>query len=153
MSDATTSYRTPIHRLMVVKEGSIRQRPRITSSTVAKTFVKSIFDQRGYTKEVVLVIPLDTKHRPIHIEEVTVGTLDSSLVHPREVFRFAIHHGAQAVLIAHNHPSGDPTPSREDRDVTSRLRDAGRIVGITVLDHIVGGDEECVSIMDEGLGD
>ena len=145
-SDPILTYRTPIHRLMVVKEGSIRRRPAMTNSQMAKAFFLAVFNERCYSREVVLVAPLDTKHRPIHIEEATVGTIDASLIHPREVFRLAIHHGAQAVMIAHNHPSGDPTPSREDFVVTERLEEAAKIIGIQLLDHIVCGDGEAVSI-------
>ncbi|TWT91625.1 hypothetical protein Pla100_50160 [Neorhodopirellula pilleata] len=80
------------------------------------------------------------------IEVCTVGTLDASLVHPREVFKAAILAGASAVLLMHNHPSGDPTPSREDRAVTDRLEQVGKIIGINVLDHIVVGDDEGGSV-------
>ncbi|EMI52466.1 DNA repair protein RadC [Rhodopirellula sallentina SM41] len=89
---------------------------------------------------------MDTKHRPLSIEVCTVGTLDASLVHPREVFKAAIVAGATAVLLMHNHPSGDPTPSREDKAVTDRLEEVGKLIGITVLDHIVVGDDEGGSV-------
>lgn len=92
------------------------------------------------------IVTLDTKHQVIDTHQVSVGTLDASLVHPREVFRPAIKDAASAILLVHNHPSGDPTPSPEDRQVTSRLESAGRIVGIDVLDHIVLGAFRSVSI-------
>lgn len=95
------------------------------------------------------VVTLDTKHKPVGHHRVTVGTLDASLVHPREVFRVAIRDAAAAVVLAHNHPSGDPTPSREDFAVTDRLTEAGRLIGITVLDHIVVARQRCVSIREE----
>ena len=99
--------------------------------------------------EEFLVVNLDTQHRPIRIVRVTRGTLNASLVHPREVFRAAIVDAAAAIILAHNHPSGDPTPSQEDIATTSRLKQAGDIVGIRVLDHIVVG-EYCVSLAERG---
>ena len=92
------------------------------------------------------VVTLDTKHKPIRTHRITVGTLDASLVHPREVFRPAIRDAASAVLLVHNHPSGDPTPSREDHQVTVQLTEAGRLIGINVLDHIIVAKENATSI-------
>lgn len=92
------------------------------------------------------IVTLDTKHKPIRTHKITVGTLDSSLVHPREVFRPAIRDAAAAVLLVHNHPSGDPTPSREDHAVTERLTEAGKLIGIGVLDHIIVARERCLSL-------
>ena len=83
------------------------------------------------------VLLLDARHRLIGEEEISVGTLTASLVHPREVFRGAIRAAAAAIVLVHNHPSGDPSPSEEDRAVTDRLAEAGRILGIEVLDHVV----------------
>jgi DNA repair protein RadC len=83
---------------------------------------------------------LDTKHLVQCVVKVTVGTLDASLVHPREVFKPAIIEGSSAVLLSHIHPSGNPQPSREDIQVTARLTEAGKLIGITVLDHIIHGD-------------
>lgn len=88
-------------------------------------------------REHFFAIYLDGRHRPIAHAVVSVGTATAALVHPREVFQPAVLIGAVAVLLLHNHPSGDPTPSREDRELTKRLCDAGRLLGITVLDHIV----------------
>ncbi len=92
------------------------------------------------------IVTLDTKHKPIHTHFITRGTLDASLVHPREVFRPAIRDSASAILLVHNHPSGDPTPSREDHSVTGQLTEAGKLLGITVLDHIVVARQRCQSI-------
>lgn len=83
------------------------------------------------------VLALDGRHRLLREEEVSVGTLTASLVHPREVFRGAIRVSAAAIVLVHNHPSGDPSPSAEDRSVTRRLSEAGRVLGIEVLDHVV----------------
>lgn len=92
------------------------------------------------------IVTLDTKHQPIHPHCITVGTLDASLVHPREVFRPAIRDAAAAILLVHNHPSGDPSPSREDRQVTEQLTEAGQLLGINVLDHIIVARQRCLSI-------
>lgn len=92
------------------------------------------------------VVTLDTKNQVIDTHQVTVGTLDASLVHPREVFRVAIKDAASSVILVHNHPSGDPTPSREDHQVTDRLTESGKLLGIDVLDHIVLGRTTSVSI-------
>ncbi len=83
---------------------------------------------------------LDTKHRVQCIVRITVGTLDATLVHPREVFKPAIIECSASILLSHNHPSGNPTPSREDIQVTDRLTEAGKLIGISVLDHIIHGD-------------
>ena len=91
----------------------------------------------------------DTKNQVIDTHQVTVGTLDASLVHPREVFRPAIKDAASSVILVHNHPSGDPTPSREDYAVTDRLTDSGKLLGIDILDHIVLGHGQAVSIREE----
>lgn len=91
-------------------------------------------------QEVFVALYLDARHRPVHFAEVTRGTLDSSLIHPREVWRPALVHSlCAAVIVAHNHPSGDPTPSPEDRAVTRHLARAGETLGIPLLDHIVVG--------------
>ncbi|MEM7311729.1 MAG: JAB domain-containing protein [Planctomycetota bacterium] len=97
-------------------------------------------------QEQFYVVTLDTKNKPIGDHLVTQGTLDASLVHPREVFRPATRDAASSVLLAHNHPSGDPTPSPQDLAVTSRMKDAGKLLGIDVLDHIVMARDGFVSI-------
>lgn len=89
--------------------------------------------------EIFLVVTVDTKQQVIGVHEVTRGTLDASLVHPREVFRHAMLANAASIFLVHNHPSGDLTPSREDHAVTDRLRKVGEYMGIQVLDHIVVG--------------
>jgi DNA repair protein RadC len=93
------------------------------------------------------IVTLDTQYGPINNHLITIGTLDASLVHPREVFKFAIRDSASAIILVHNHPSGDPTPSKEDLNVTKRLEEVGTIVGIRVLDHIIVAREQCISIM------
>ena len=94
---------------------------------------------RGRMRETFVVILLDGRHRPIGVERVSEGTLTSSLVHPREVFAPALEGRAAAIVLAHNHPSGDAEPSLEDHEVTRRLVRAGKLLGVPVLDHVVLG--------------
>ena len=100
--------------------------------------------------EVFAVLLLSTRHHVIAYHEVARGTLNTVLVTPRDVFRAAIHANASAVIVAHSHPSGDPTPSRDDFELTSRLTAAGVLLGIEVLDHIVVGDGRYVSFKEIG---
>ncbi len=104
----------------------------------------------GRTVESFWVLCLDAQGALIHAEEVSQGTLTASLVHPREVFHPALLRRAAAVVVAHNHPSGDPTPSEEDRATTRRLQRAGRLLGIEVLDHLVLGTRGYRSFLEEG---
>lgn len=106
---------------------------------------------RDAKKEHLKSLVLSTKNQVIRIHTVSVGILDSSLVHPREVFKDAITASAAAIIVAHNHPSGDPTPSTEDRRITQRLAEAGQIIGIELLDHIILGDNRFVSLKERGV--
>jgi len=102
-----------------------------------------------YPVEVFLVLLLDVKNRPMLDIRVSTGILNGSLIHPREVFAPAVRERAASILLVHNHPSGDPAPSPEDREVTKRLRSAGGIVGIAVLDHVIIGDGSFYSFREE----
>ena len=126
----------------------------LTEGTVI-THSQTVFDHyyphlRDLRKEIFKVILLDTKHAVIQERTISEGTLNSSLVHPREVFNEAVRASAAAVILLHNHPSGDPKPSREDRVLTTRLQEAGEILGVQVLDHVIIGDKRYVSFADEG---
>ncbi|MFH1725582.1 MAG: DNA repair protein RadC [Elusimicrobiota bacterium] len=106
---------------------------------------------RGKRKEYFVAFYLDACNRLAHRETVSIGTLTASLVHPREVFGPAIERSAAGVIIAHNHPSGNPKPSGEDRETTRRLAQAGRILGIPLLDHVVVTDCRYFSFREQGL--
>lgn len=93
---------------------------------------------------------LNTKNRIIYEKTVFIGSLNSSIVHPREVFKEALKHSAASIIVAHNHPSGDPTPSRQDIDVTKRLVEVGEVMGIECLDHLIIGDGQFVSLKEKG---
>jgi len=110
-------------------------------------------DMATMAQECFCVLTLNTKNQLIDRHMVTLGIVDASLVHPREVFRAAICDGAAAVVVAHNHPSGDPTPSAEDIRVTRQLVESGKVLDIQVLDHVIigRGEREFVSLREEGL--
>jgi len=127
----------------------IRPGTRLTSS-------QDVFDHfherlRARRNEVFISLLLDSKNRLLREVQVSEGSLNASIVHPREVFAPVIRESAAAVLFVHNHPSGDPTPSREDIELTARLRDAGELMGVKVLDHIIVGNGDYVSFCDRGL--
>jgi DNA repair protein RadC len=92
-------------------------------------------------RESLRVVLLDTRHRLLHAEEVSLGTINESLAHPREILRPAISHGAYAFVLVHNHPSGDPMPSEADRALTRRIREAADLMQIHLLDHVIIGRE------------
>lgn len=100
-------------------------------------------------QEVLVVFLLNVRNEVAGMVEVSRGTADSALVHPREVFRAAIVANAAGVIVSHNHPTGDPTPSAEDRAVTRKLAEAGEVIGIRLLDHVVVGSDGWVSILEE----
>jgi len=106
---------------------------------------------KGKKKEYFLAVLLDTRNQLIRVAEISVGSLDSSIVHPREVFKEAISASAAGVIFAHNHPSGDTEASKDDIEMTKRLAAAGEIVGIEVLDHIIIGGKSHISMKREGL--
>ncbi|WP_227767645.1 RadC family protein [Zhaonella formicivorans] len=108
-------------------------------------------EMRFLDREHFRAILLNTKNHVLGTETISIGSLNSSIVHPRELFKQAIKKSAAALILAHNHPSGDPTPSREDVEVTKRLLEAGKIIGIEILDHLVIGNGIYVSFKERGL--
>lgn len=103
----------------------------------------------GLAQEYFMILHLDSKNRIIKNETVSIGTLNSSLIHPREVFKSAIKESANSIILVHNHPSGDPTPSEEDEQITERLFDAGELLNIKVLDHVIIGTEKYYSFKEK----
>lgn len=125
------------------------ERPLMNSpEAVAAMLVPRLRERKN---ESFWVLLLDSKNGLMHEEEVTVGTLNASLVHPREVFKVAIDRRAAAVIVAHNHPSGNPEPSTEDINVTRQLVDAGKIIGIPLHDHIIVAGDSYTSFAERGL--
>ena len=146
------AYRVPIYRVTLVRESSITApAPRLRGAQQAAALLRQYLG--AVDREHFVVILLDRKNTPIGINTVSIGSLTASVVHMREVFKPAILANAAAILCGHNHPSGDPAPSREDQALTQRLVDAGKLLGITVLDHIVLGDGTTAhfSFADQGL--
>jgi DNA repair protein RadC len=136
-------------RISILRDRSNKPPERIRGSDDAIRFCMREFHRLAVDglQEEFHIVTLDTQLGPIGMHHITTGTLDASLVHPREVFRPAIRDSASAIILVHNHPSGDPTPSREDRSVTERLTQAGDLLGIRVLDHIVVARESGRSVL------
>jgi DNA repair protein RadC len=129
--EATLQY----HLVRTMNEAALNDPSKVTD------YMKDAF-QNEPQKEQFWVISLNRKNKPICRHCVSVGTLTSSLVHPREVFAVAIQSSAAAIIISHNHPSGDPAPSSQDRKVTRVINEAGRIMGIELIDHVIIGDSD-----------
>lgn len=147
----TQAKRVNIVTLKMVRESSILyQNRRIDSPSDAVDLLEPFLADED--REKFMVLCLDTKNQPTIIHTISIGSLNSSLVHPRELFKIAILGNSNAVVLSHNHPSGDPTPSREDIEVTNRLQEAGKILGIEVLYHvIIGSNSRFVSLKERGL--
>lgn len=142
-------YALPRFRVTLVRENraSYPATP-IRSSADAAALLAPCF--KGLDREQFVVCGLDAKHHIIGLNIVSTGSLTMSIVHPREVFKPLILMNACALICAHNHPSDDPSPSAEDRALTSRLRQAGELLGITLLDHIILGQGRTYSFADQG---
>ena len=140
-------------RIVLVKEKVGRyELPRETGSPEdAYRAITAITNVEEEAQEVLGILILNTKHKIVAVHEISRGTLNASMVHPREVFKPAVLHNAAAIICFHNHPSGDPTPSREDVEITKRLVEAGKIMAIEVLDHLIVGDERYVSLKERGV--
>ena len=106
---------------------------------------------RSMKKECLKLIMMNTKNIIISIKDVSIGSLNSSIVHPREVFTEAIKNSSASIIICHNHPSGDPTPSNEDINITYRLRECGKLLGIELVDHIIIGEGNYISMKEKGI--
>lgn len=124
-------------------------RPVVDGARAAAGLVPA--EIRCARKEHFLVLCLNARRQLLRVETVSVGTLSASLVHPREVFSPAISHGAAAVVAVHNHPSGDPSPSAEDREATRRLQRAGELLGIPLADHVIVSESSFFSFRESGL--
>lgn len=149
---ATRYASIPIYRVSLVRESKMQvEQTQFRSSIQVAGMLHDYLE--GADREHFVVLMLDRKNRLIGINTVSIGSLTASMVHPRETWKPAILSNAAAVIFGHNHPSGDPQPSEEDRVLTKRLVDAGKLLGIQVLDHVIIGDgtESYFSFADEGL--
>ncbi len=122
---------------------------KVTSPMVIANLMMD--EMRYLDKEYFNIAILDTKNQVLSIENISIGTLNASIVHPRDVFGMAIKKNANSIILLHNHPSGDPQPSNEDINITHRLVDVGNLVGIKVLDHIIIGDNRYISFKEKNL--
>src|SRR4030067_1336903 len=124
---------------------------RVPTIKTPEEVFKYLADMQKLTKEQFRGLYLNTRNRLIHDEVISMGSLNLSIVHPREVFRPAVEFGAAAIILAHNHPSGEPEPSDEDVKMTKQMLEAGKMMEIEVLDHLIIGDEKYVSLKERGL--
>lgn len=122
---------------------------RVTSPEVVANLVME--EMKFLQKEHFNIVILDTKNQIISIENISIGTLNASIVHPRDVYKAAIQKNGNAIILVHNHPSGDVTPSNEDINITKRLVEAGNLMGIKVLDHLIIGYETYLSMKEKNL--
>jgi len=146
------AYRLKTFRVQFVAEPDLYPTgsPCRASEDVER-IARSIFGTLDADKEHFLLLAMNNKNRVNGFKVVSTGSLTASLVHPREVWRTALHLCAAAVVFVHNHPSGDPAPSQEDQEITRRLKETGDMLGIRVLDHVVLGDGRFFSFSDRGL--
>lgn len=131
----------------VVRESEFEITKIKSPEDAAAAIMKEIGDE---DREIFFVVCLNTKNDVVAIHRASVGNLNSAIIHPREVFKAAILNNAASIIVSHQHPSFDPTPSREDVEVTKRLVEAGKILGIEVLDHLVIGGTKYVSLKEKG---
>lgn len=144
------TYRIQVVRLEMVKETSLKAYARTISTPAdAAELVRPMLEAAD--REHFLVLCLDTKNRVTAVHTVSIGSLNASMCHPREVFKAAILANAASIILAHNHPSGDPTPSREDQATTAKLVQAGKLLGIEVLDHVIIGEGRFFAFKQAGL--
>ncbi len=148
-NNRTTRFKVikAVYEKLTVQEGTEHYVSK-TISDAQTVFAMFSFLQQE-TKEHFIALHLDVKNRILCIDRVSAGTLTGSLIHPREVFKTALLSSAASVLLIHNHPSGDPTPSRDDISITEKLKGAGDLIGIAVLDHVIIGDGY-VSLKEKG---
>jgi DNA repair protein RadC len=145
--------RINVYSLRLVKEsaGNYDIQSPVSSPEAVYKAACDILELHEQPNEVFAILCLNTKNKIAGAHVISQGSLSSSIVHPREVFKAAILNNAASILLLHNHPSGDPAPSREDIEVTKRLIEAGTLLGINVFDHVVIGDGTYISMKEKGL--
>jgi DNA repair protein RadC len=126
----------------------LRKTRRVTSSREVYLMFKHLMTN---PREVFLCLHLDSKNKIVCVDHVSQGSLNASIVHPRELFSSAILSASAALILIHQHPSGDPEPSREDIELTTRLQDGAKLLGIRILDHIIIGEDRYISFADRGI--
>ena len=151
--DKMSKIQISFERVVLIKEKAKRyELPReIGSPKDAYRAVTTITNVQEEAQEVFGILILNTKNKIVAVHEISRGILNSSLIHPREVFKPAVLHNALSIICFHNHPSGDPNPSKDDAEITRRLVKAGEIMGIKILDHIIVGDDRYTSLKERGI--
>jgi DNA repair protein RadC len=162
LTEASVDELTRIHGIGIAKavqiKAGIELGRRVGRKQAEVLTIRSPHDAANYLMELLSLdqqekffcLYLNTKNQVVYEKAVFVGSLNASIVHPREVFKEAVKWSAASIIVSHNHPSGDPTPSREDIEVTKRLVEAGEILGIECLDHLIVGDGRFVSLKEKG---
>ena len=148
------SIHISLNKIVLIKESAHRYNldtRSIHGPEDAVHAINTILNLDNEAQEVLVTLMLNTKNDIVGIQEITRGSLSASIVHPREVYKAAILHNAASIILAHNHPSGDPDPSREDIAVTERILKAGKILDIPLLDHVIIGDPRFISLKEKGL--
>ena len=144
--------RINFYTLKMIKEDSMPyEAPVIKSPAEVYQAAKLLLGLHEKPQEHFCIFCLNTKNKIAGVHTVSIGSLNSTIVHPREVYKAAMLNNAAAIICIHNHPSGDPEPSRDDIETTKRLVDAGNILGIDVLDHIIIGDGRYTSLKEHGM--
>jgi DNA repair protein RadC len=138
----------PIYRLSLISDGRLPYEDTLRQSSDVAKFVRPLFE--GLDREMFVAVLLNAKHRPIGTHIVSIGSLTASVVHPRETFKCAVVSNAEAIFVAHNHPSGSPEPSPEDIEITERLRECGELLGIRLIDHVIIAEENHFSFVASG---
>lgn len=141
--------RVDIVSLKMIKESSVSYANRRISKPDEVVDLVKIFLE-DCDREKLIVCCLNVKNEPTSISTVSIGSLNTSIVHPREVFKTAVISNSASIIIAHNHPSGDVNPSNEDINITERIKEAGNILGIKLLDHLIIGEDNFASLKDRG---
>lgn len=142
-------YRTVRYSLKLIKDGSFKSEiKKITKARDAYELIRPMME--NLPVEYFQIIMLDAKCQVIGTSLVTIGTLNETAISPREIFQRALISNSMSIILVHNHPSGDPTPSREDIELTKLIMEGGKILHITVLDHIIVGDDKYISLKEGG---
>lgn len=141
------------YKLTLVKETNNKYdvKNQVKSPKEIVDVLTKVLELQNEAEEVLVLLSLDTRNKVIGMFEVSRGSINSSIVHPREILKRALLSNSSNIVIAHNHPSGDVTPSREDIDITRRIKECCNIIGIPLLDHIIVGENSYTSLKEKGI--
>jgi DNA repair protein RadC len=145
----TDAERETVARALAILDRAQRHTPYLTSSDVTRDYLRLI--AHGLDVEHFWIVHLTNQHQVIEVEQHTTGTIDAAAIYPREVMKSVLTRGSASVVLAHNHPSGEPEPSYADRQITKKLKDALELVSVRVLDHIIVGSAGTVSMAERGM--